>query len=125
MITQTQMYWITRLDPIVTLLAGMTMLMALVGITTTIVGVAMRFGSLDPDCKNIGRSMSKCGICALTLTSVLLAGKVLVPTTKEMAAILVVPKIANNEKLQYAGAKLYDLAIDWMEERCKSGKKDK
>ena len=122
MITQTQMYWITRLDPITTLLAGISFITAVVGSTATVVGAAMRFGSLDSDCKNIGRSMAKCGLCALALTVVSVIGKVFVPTTKEMAAILVVPKIVNNEKLQDAGSKLYDLAVEWMEERRTGGK---
>ena len=40
----------------------------------------------------------------------------LIPTTREMAVILVVPRIANSEKVQQAGNKLYDLAIEWMAE---------
>ena len=39
-----------------------------------------------------------------------------VPSTKQMAAILVVPKIANSEKLQTSGNKLYELAVDWIDE---------
>ena len=39
-----------------------------------------------------------------------------VPTTRQMAAIVMVPKIANNEKVQAAGNKLYDLAVEWMDE---------
>ena len=41
---------------------------------------------------------------------------VFVPTTKEMAAILIVPKIANSEKVQQAGNRLYELAVEWMGE---------
>jgi hypothetical protein len=40
----------------------------------------------------------------------------LLPTTREMAAILVVPRIANSEKVQTVGNHLYDLAVEWMEE---------
>jgi hypothetical protein len=32
-----------------------------------------------------------------------------------MAAIIIVPKIANSEKVQTAGNKLYELALEWME----------
>ena len=39
-----------------------------------------------------------------------------VPSTKQMAAIIVVPKIANSEKVQTVGNKLYDLAVEWMDE---------
>lgn len=39
-----------------------------------------------------------------------------------------VPKIANNEKVQAAGNKLYDLAVEWMDElrpRKKAGDEEK
>lgn len=39
-----------------------------------------------------------------------------VPTTKQMAAILVVPKIVNCEAVQTVGNELYTLALDWMKE---------
>ena len=38
------------------------------------------------------------------------------PSTKQMAAILIIPKIANSEKVQQTGNHLYDLAVEWMEE---------
>jgi hypothetical protein len=38
------------------------------------------------------------------------------PSTKQMAAIMIVPKIANNEKVQTIGNKVYDLAVEWMDE---------
>ncbi len=39
-----------------------------------------------------------------------------IPSTKQMAAIMIVPKIVNNEKVQTIGNKVYDLAVEWMEE---------
>jgi hypothetical protein len=38
------------------------------------------------------------------------------PSTKQMAAILIIPKIANSEKVEKIGNGLYDLAIEWMNE---------
>lgn len=38
------------------------------------------------------------------------------PTTKQMAAIIVVPKIVNCEAVQTVGNELYTLALDWMKE---------
>lgn len=40
----------------------------------------------------------------------------LIPTTKEMVAILVVPKIANNEKIQQLPDNLLNLVNDWIKE---------
>jgi hypothetical protein len=33
-----------------------------------------------------------------------------------MAAILIIPRVANSEKVQTVGNHLYDLACEWMEE---------
>lgn len=41
---------------------------------------------------------------------------IFIPSTKQMAAIIVVPKIVNSEKVQTIGNKIYDLAVEWMEE---------
>ena len=40
----------------------------------------------------------------------------MLPTTKEMAAIIVIPKVANNEKIQELGDGIYQLANDWLKE---------
>ena len=47
---------------------------------------------------------------------VFFAISVFLPTTKQMAAITIVPKIVNNEKVQTMGNKIYDLAVEWMDE---------
>ena len=38
------------------------------------------------------------------------------PNTKQMAAILIIPQIANSEKVEKIGNGLYDLAVEWMNE---------
>lgn len=45
-----------------------------------------------------------------------LATVIFIPTTKQMAAIVVVPKIVSSDRVQGAGEKLYDLAAEWMDE---------
>jgi len=39
-----------------------------------------------------------------------------IPSSKEMAAILIIPKIANNTKVSEMPNKLLDLANSWIEE---------
>lgn len=41
---------------------------------------------------------------------------ILVPDTKQMCAVIIIPKIVNNEKIHDIGDKFYNLAIEWMEE---------
>ena len=113
MITTTQMYWLTRLDAIVSF--GVCLI--LVSISALIIGftyIAITTGSpYDSDFK----SMFKC-LVKWALPFALLGASVctFVPTTKQMAAILIIPRIANSEKVQQAGNKLYDLAVEWMDE---------
>ena len=51
---------------------------------------------------------------ALAILSLLVV--TFVPSTKQMAAIIVLPKLANSEKIQTVGNRLYDLAVEWMDE---------
>jgi hypothetical protein len=114
MITMTQMYWIVTLDSIVEVMCFLS--------------VVLLFGTVAA----FGFAVSTEDHWWLPITSSLmllvsLAGWTLTPSTRQMAAILVVPKIVNSEKLQTAGNRLYDLAVEWMDElrpenRWKAGK---
>ena len=53
-------------------------------------------------------------VLAVTIVGVL--GRIFVPTTKTVAAMYIIPAVANNEKVQDCGNRLYDLAIEWMDE---------
>lgn len=103
MITMTQMYWIVTLDSIIAMSVVLTILFA--------------FGTLAA----FGFAASTedhwwLPITASLMTLVSIASWTFTPSTKQMAAILVVPKIVNSEKLQTAGNRLYDLAVEWMDE---------
>ena len=103
MITTAQMYWIVILDNITITTAILSILFT----AGTI--VAFIFAACEDDHWWLP-SMS------LTMMLVFVAVATFVPSTKQMAAILVVPKMANNEKLQTVGNKLYELAVEWMDE---------
>lgn len=63
----------------------------------------------DPELMDVAK-----WLLATFLTS--LAAGIFVPTTRQAAAMVVVPKIVNNEKVQTAGNVFYDLAVEWMDE---------
>ena len=110
MITTSEMYWLTRLDDINYALG----LFSILGGVATFLLYA--FGAIEyEDAPDRRRQVWQ--IAGRALSSVILALIVgtFIPTTKEMAAILVIPKIVNNEKVQDAGNKLYDLAVEWLE----------
>ncbi len=46
-----------------------------------------------------------------------------IPSTKQMAAIMVLPKIINNEKVQGIPDKILDLGIEWLDELKPKGEK--
>lgn len=103
MITTTQMYWIAILDSVT--------------VTAVIMSVLLAFGTIGA----FGFACSEEDHWWLPITSTLMlltfvAIATFTPSTKTMAAILVVPKIVNSEKFQTAGNKLYELAVEWMDE---------
>ena len=116
MITPTQMYLITRLDSIhcvfgVAIIPAMILagIAALIGL----LNYASGFGDKD---RSFGARLLRMSLRVFAICVVASIFEALIPTTKEMAAITVVPRIANNERLQEAGNRLFDLATAWMEE---------
>ena len=113
-ITPMQMYLLTRLNTINGFSIAIMVISLMITLTTCIIWLVETAEGLN-DAKLLGRfrkiakwsaSSALLGVLAVTL----------IPTTEEMAAIIVVPEIANSEKVQYAGNKLYDLAVEWMQE---------
>lgn len=129
MITTSQMYWLTRLEGVVTFFQVMAFIIGVVVVSLLIGGTFRYFANIEfgNDDKDVKLAKILLGLVAkvfapLFIVFVLLS--LLVPTTKEMAAILVVPRIANSEKVQQAGNKLYELAVEWMDELKPSKKKE-
>lgn len=115
MITTTQMYWLVTMDGIVYACAVIAAILALAAFLL----IPM---ALDDDIPKWTPPVFALAALAFALVAVF------VPTTRQMAAILVVPKIANSEKVQTVGNKLYDLAVEWMDElrpRGKAGNEEK
>ena len=53
----------------------------------------------------------------VTITGIVLAFiGTLIPSTKQMAAILILPSVINNEQIQEMPAKLLELGNEWIEE---------
>ena len=137
MITTTKMYWLTRLDPVrevtggfvpifllfVAILIAIALLMYCLGTFTGNGSCETFHGKSDEELENIHarlrRTSARCAVAAFLLLSASVAAGVLtafLPTTREMAAIIMVPAVANNEKVQTVGNKLYDLAAEWLDE---------
>lgn len=116
MITSWQMYWLTRLDAIDYLFYAVAGLAAVSAITLAITGAIIRcdYRYEDAGWKTGKRLHVKWVPICLATSAVAALACVLTPSTRQMAAIIVVPKVVNNEKVHTVGNKLYDLAVEWM-----------
>ena len=138
MITTTEMYWLTRLDSVKELLGYglgrcfilLTLLSAAVTVLAFCLGTFTgnklyevfehksdeELKSIHTRFRRISWRSAVFGCVTLTVAVVCSMLEALMPTTREMAAIIMVPAIANNEKVQTVGNKLYDLAAEWLDE---------
>ena len=101
------MYWLTRCDSICTASSILAVAFAIL-FAFTIIPII----SGDDDAK------SCFVICplAFVIGMIFAATCVFVPSTKEMAAIYVIPKIANSQTVQDLGEGVVTLAREWIEE---------
>lgn len=124
MITPTAMYWLTRLDGIhdfstlltIALLFGIPICFSL---GNMLAGAKKDCITTEEDAarfRKTGEGLLSCTKWCVAAWIVSVSSLLFLPTTKEMAAIIVVPKVANSEKVQEIGGRLYDLAVEWMEE---------
>lgn len=137
MLTEFEMYWITRLDSI----CGFVEVCVTALTIMLIFGSVFMIGSLiieniaKADCISLHGadhlSEDECYVnahsvrthlcnavlkCILPLFVLASLVEILVPTTKEYCAIKVVPAIVNNEKAQELTNELYSLGVEWLKE---------
>lgn len=105
-ITQSTLYWITRCDGFFH--AGI-IFSALFGLGT----IFSTMYILLVDSKLFAKFVW--AVCVVGLISSV-ATALLVPTTKEMAAIIVIPELANSKTVKELGDGVVTLAREWIEE---------
>lgn len=138
MITSTEMYWLTRLDSVKELLShglGPVFIFFTIPLAVAIV-LAFCLGTFTGNrpCEMFDHKSDKelevvharfrrvswrCTVLSCVMLTLAVGCSVLetlLPTTREMAAIIMVPAIASNEKVQTVGNKIYDLAVEWLDE---------
>ena len=117
MITPWTLYWITRLDCIRDIATVIIIIATLLEILTAVTLLVNSSFDDDDDDKFPARMVNTIarickGSAAAIIVSTLLM--IFLPTTKEMAVIVVVPAIANSEKVQKESQELYDLAKGYL-----------
>lgn len=110
--TTMQMYWFVKLDDIICLIE---LLAFISGMWTAIHGIRWINWVVDEkyDTPTTAPKMCAWGVVVTTL---FIAVATFIPSTKQLAAIMIVPRIVNNEKVQTVGNELYTLAFDWLKE---------
>lgn len=125
MITPSMIYWITRMDAINGGAWGIMVIAAIISATLFIVGTGLAtkgkgYYSESEDyvrqVNEYGRKLLRKSCLMAILFLAMLLAIVFTPTTKQTAAMYVIPAIANNEKLRDTGDKLYELAVEWINE---------
>ena len=127
MITSMQLYWITRLDSF----QGFCMFLisaSLVAFIGAFVSYQCIYGSLYTESYEVIEERQKklrvrwmIFSGSIFLVSSFLA--VFIPSTKEMSAILIIPKIANSDFVETIPSEMTDLkkmAIDYLKDKMKS-----
>ena len=121
MITPMQMYWLLKLDDIRTLCGFSAGFMLFV----VVIALVAYKDDEEESVKKGATASFVFGLLGLGLLSCVLT---FLPSTKQMAAIYVVPAIANNEKIQQIGGKTLDISnqlLDLTKEYLKDKVKDK
>lgn len=118
MITESEMYWITRLDNIRALIATLCVMSGLLVVVLAFAGGILRDDNdIGTSQYTLGRRLHSPGIPACMVLSLLFGtALVFVPTIKEYAAIRVIPAIANSEAIQQDIPELYKLSVQWMKQ---------
>jgi hypothetical protein len=119
MIDESTMYWITRLDSIHVVF---NVFLVLFSISFVSMGIPIILEIFGVECfreDSSPRLFRYLWLGALFGLFLSLAGYVLVPTTKEMVVIKVVPAIANNRDVKALGEEFPRMAKEWLESQFK------
>jgi len=130
MITHSALYWITRLDPLKSMLCGFSITLGIIGLGLLITGIIFKAICLDNMSnasddgaekihqKYISRHawIFRSGVKAVVAMFALILLNTFTPTMKEAAVIVVIPKVANSQPVQDIGEGIVNLAKDWMKE---------
>ena len=137
MITSTQIYWLTRCDELKSFLVCVDCPFIMVAFIAVVVAIALtlfdafagngtyelcagvpdeQFNAMkDRSRLAAKKSVAVSAVCVTVAITVNLAAS-FVPTTKEMAAIMVVPRIANSQSVSDVAEGIVELAKAWMVE---------
>lgn len=102
--TTMQMYWLLKLDDFGIFLA----VIGIISIAASLLVMYVRYLEEEEALRATKVWIIIGGVCLIVLA--------FLPNTKQMAAILIMPSIVNNEQVQELPQKVIDLGLLWIEE---------
>ena len=105
-LTTWSMYWLVKLDNIQTFFIIMGFFSS---------GSAL-FGPLIAIGVEVEKYALKILLISISVVVLSFGCATLIPNTKQMAAIVILPKIINNEQVQQMPDKILNLGLEWLEE---------
>lgn len=115
-ITESTIYWITRLDSIKEFMRAAGLIIGVFLPVVTAGLTAMFYEKVKPVIRSL-KFTPPVG-CVFLLIGV---GSIFVPTTKEMCAIKAIPMVINNENIKDIPTNIAELANDWIKELSPKG----
>lgn len=106
--TPIDMYWLLKLDDIRASLTTFIFIFSLITSGAVILFISAKMDYRAPE--QLSRLSRRLIIIFLPLLIIVIGLKLFLPSTTQMAAIIVVPKVVNNEKVQQIPEKILDLA---------------
>lgn len=116
MITGMEMYWLTRLDAICGLLLAMAVTSGIITVGIIVGHVPVLVECREEEMKMWFARFRKVLVVSIPIFVLAVMARIATPTTKEYAAIKVVPLILSNEVGEDAG-ELYRLGVEWAKDQ--------
>ena len=119
MISGWTIYWITRLDSIVDLMNKISVfLMISLGILFVLVLLLASIGMSEAskDALKSSQCLFKHLIITLLIVCPVFIIRTFIPSSKDVAAIVIIPLIINNEKIQQIPNEVMDLGLEWLKD---------
>ena len=116
MITESTIYWITRMDYLQGFALTITITLFVCCVAGAIISCIAKYTKCYKEERERGKQAFRWFLPLTFLSFVLLCGAMLIPSTKEYCAIKAIPMIVNNKQVQELPNKVVELANEWIEE---------
>lgn len=113
MISESTIYWITRLDSFLWVMGVVGWLLITAGVILT---VCWYFDWYHKKDRETFRNRVKHPILPIVAGFCVLISTAFIPSTKQMCVIKILPIVVNNEHVQQLPNKVVELANDWLDE---------